>query len=163
MQLTGPKGLQLIGHSDGASIALLYASRYEAAGLVLLAPHVFTEPAGLEEIRNAKARFEETDLAERMAKYHHEPVATFDAWNSAWLNPEFESWNIESALPDVTCPVLLIQGVDDEYGSMAQIEAITRQAGGPVDQLLLADCGHSPHLDRPATTTTATAARKNVR
>lgn len=146
----------LIGHSDGASIALLYASRHRVAAMVLLAPHVFTEPDGLGEIRDVRVRFEDTDLGERMAKYHQDPVATFDAWNDVWLHPDFESWNIESVLPDVTCPVLLIQGEDDEYGTMAQIDAIARQLGGAVDQLLLSGCRHSPHLDRRATTSDAT-------
>jgi len=147
----------LIGHSDGASIALLHASMHPVAGLVLLAPHVFTEPDGLREIGDFSTRFDETDLAERMAKYHYDPLATIDAWRGVWLNPDFESWNIEAALADVTCPVLLIQGDDDEYGTMAQIDAITAQIGGSVDRLLLADCGHSPHIDRPATTTDATS------
>lgn len=146
----------LVGHSDGASIALLHAAEHPVAGLVLLAPHVFTEPSGLAEIHRARERFAETDLAERMARYHHEPVATFDAWNGVWLDPEFEAWNIEAALPDVTCPTLLIQGEDDEYGTMAQIEAIAGQVSGPVDRLLLSSCRHSPHLDRPGTTAAAT-------
>jgi len=146
----------LIGHSDGASIALLHASRHRVGAMVLLAPHVFTEPAGLSEIRDSRGRFEETDLIERMAKYHQDPMATFNAWNDVWLHPDFESWNIESALPGVTCPVLLIQGEDDEYGTKAQLDAISGQLGGVVDQLLLSDCRHSPHLDRRAATIDAT-------
>jgi len=146
----------LIGHSDGASIALLYASRHRVAAMVLLAPHVFTEPGGLSEIRDFSRRFEASDLVERMAKYHHDPMATFHAWSDVWLNPDFESWNIESALPDVTCPVLLIQGENDEYGTKVQLDAVSRQLGGVVDELLLSDCRHSPHLDRRAATTDAT-------
>ena len=148
----------LIGHSDGGSIAMLYASRHPVAGLVLLAPHVFTEPSGLSEIRDFSTRFDETDLAERMAKYHREPKATVDAWRGVWLNPEFQSWNIESALADIDCPVLLIQGEGDEYGTIAQIDAIAGQIRGTVDRQLLTDCRHSPHLDRPAITTDITAA-----
>jgi len=147
----------LIGHSDGASIALLHASRHPVAALVLLAPHVFTEPFGLKEIRGANSRLSDTDLLARMAKYHQDPAATFAAWNDVWLDPAFESWNIEAALSDVTCPVLLIQGEDDEYGTMAQIDAISRQLGGTVDQLVLSECRHSPHLDRPTATADATA------
>jgi pimeloyl-ACP methyl ester carboxylesterase len=148
----------LVGHSDGASIALLYASRNPVAALVLLAPHVFTEPVGLREIRDFSDRFDEdeTDLTERMAKYHNDPLAMVDAWRGVWLNPDFESWNIESALVDVTCPVLLVQGENDEYGTMAQIDAIASRVGGAVDRLLLADCRHSPHLNRPAITTNVT-------
>lgn len=147
----------LVGHSDGASIALLYASRHPVAALVLLAPHVFTEPVGLAEILDFADRFDDTDLADRMAKYHHEPKTMVDAWSGVWLHPDFESWNIESALVHVTCPVMLIQGEEDEYGTMAQIVAIASQVGGSVDRLLLADCGHSPHLDRPAITTDVTS------
>jgi len=147
----------LVGHSDGASIALLHASQHRVGAMVLLAPHVFTEPSGLAEIRTAAARFESTDLVERMAKYHRDPATTFNAWKNVWLDPDFESWNIESVLPDVTCPVLVIQGEGDEYGTMAQIDAIVRQLGGAMDQLLLSDCRHSPHLDRPAATTDATS------
>ena len=146
----------LIGHSDGASIAVLYASLHHVSAMVLLAPHVFTEPDGLSQIREFTGRFEETDLVERMAKYHHDPMATFHAWSDVWLHPDFESWNIESALPGVTCPVLLIQGEDDEYGTKAQLDAISRQLGGVVDELLLSDCRHSPHLDRGTATTDAT-------
>ena len=147
----------LIGHSDGASIAMLYASRHPVAALVLLAPHVFTESVGLDEIRRASTQLGDADLLERMAKYHQDPAATFAAWNDVWLDPDFESWNIEPALSGVTCPVLLIQGQDDEYGTMAQIDAISRQLGGSIDQLLLADCRHSPHLDHRAATADATA------
>jgi len=146
----------LIGHSDGASIALLHASRHPVQAMVLLAPHVFTEPGGLGEIHRARARFESTDLAERMAKYHRDPVATFEAWSDVWLDPAFESWNIESALPQVTCPVLLIQGEDDEYGTMAQVDAIARQVKGAVARTVLPNCHHSPHLDRGRATTEAT-------
>ena len=156
IQAAGVNGPILIGHSDGASIALLYASRHDVAAMVLLAPHVFTEPGGLGEIRDFSERFGDTDLVERMAKYHHDPVATFHAWSDVWLNPDFEPWNIESALADVTCPVLLIQGEDDEYGTKAQLDAISRQLGGVVDELLLSDCRHSPHLDRGTATTDAT-------
>jgi len=147
----------LIGHSDGASIALLHASQHQVDAMVLLAPHVFTEPGGLGEIRHSRARFEDTDLVERMARYHDKPAATFNAWNNVWLHPDFESWNIEAVLPNVTCPVLLIQGEDEEYGTPAQLEAISSQIGETVEHLFLSDCRHSPHLDRPATTSDATA------
>ncbi len=146
----------LIGHSDGASIALLHASQYQVRGLVLLAPHAFTEPSGLAEIRRARHRFETTDLAERMSAYHHDPKATFEAWNDVWLDPDFESWNIEAVLADITCPVLLIQGEDDEYGTLNQIDAIGDGLAGTVTRLILSDCRHSPHLDRPDATTAAT-------
>lgn len=148
----------LIGHSDGASIALIHAARHAVAGLVLLAPHVFVEGEGLGEIVAARARFAETDLAERMAKYHRDPAATFDAWADVWLDPAFRTWNIEGGLADVECPVLLIQGLEDEYGTETQIDAIASRVGGPADRLLLAGCGHSPHLDRPDLTAAVTTA-----
>ena len=156
IEAVGARNPILVGHSDGASIALLHASRHPVAAMVLLAPHVFTEPSGLAEIRAARDRFENTDLIQRMARYHRDPEATFKTWNNVWLNPDFEPWNIESVLADVTCPVLLIQGEADEYGTMAQIDAISRQLGGSVDQLRLPNCRHSPHLDRSACTSDAT-------
>lgn len=145
----------LIGHSDGASIALLHAARYPVAGLVLLAPHVFTEPMGLAEIATFSAAVEGTDLVDRMAKYHRDPLATMNAWSNVWNDPDFVTWNIESVLPNITCPILLIQGRDDQYGTLAQIDAVASQVTGPVEQLILDNCRHSAHLDRPAETVAA--------
>jgi pimeloyl-ACP methyl ester carboxylesterase len=140
----------LVGHSDGASIALIYAGAgHPARGLVALAPHVFVEDLSVRSIEAARRQFETTDLRERLAKYHRDPVKTFFLWNDAWLDPEFRRWNIESFLPGIRCPVLAIQGEADEYGTMAQVEAIRRQAGGPCELVKLADCGHSPHRDQP--------------
>ncbi len=148
----------LIGHSDGASIALLHASRYPVTGLVLLAPHVFTEPMGLAEIAKFSAGIEGTDVIDRMAKYHRDPLATMTAWSNVWNDPDFVAWNIEAALPDITCPMLLIQGREDQYGTLAQIDAVASQVSGDVETLILDDCRHSPHLDRPTETTAATTA-----
>lgn len=136
----------LVGHSDGASIALIHAGTYAVRGVAVMAPHVFVEEFGLESIRKAS---ETTDLPERLAKYHRNPRKTFHLWADAWLDPAFRSWNIEEYLPRIKCPVLAIQGEDDEYGSMAQLDAIARQAGGPCELLKLPDCGHSPHRDQP--------------
>ena len=91
-------------------------------------------------------RFETTDLPQRMAKYHRDPEATFRAWSEIWLDPDFRDWNIESSLPNIHCPVLLIQALDDEYGTLAQLDAIERGVSGPVERLVLPDGGHSPHL-----------------
>jgi pimeloyl-ACP methyl ester carboxylesterase len=146
----------LVGHSDGASIALLHASQHPVVALVLLAPHVFTEPSGLRQIGDFKERLNTTDLAARMAKYHEDPLATANAWIRVWLHPEFVSWNIESVLADIACPVAMIQGEDDEYGTMSQIDAIAGRIGGAVDRIELAGCRHSPHLDRPDITTDVT-------
>jgi pimeloyl-ACP methyl ester carboxylesterase len=140
----------LIGHSDGASIALIYAgSGYPLGGLAVMAPHVFVEDISIASIAAAKRAFETTDLPQKLARHHHDPVKTFYGWNDVWLAPAFRSWNIESFLPAITCPLLAIQGQNDEYGSMAQVDAIARQAGGPVEVLKLERCGHSPQRDQP--------------
>ena len=141
----------LVGHSDGGSIALIYAaSREEVKGLVLMAPHVFVEELSVKSISEAKTAFETTDLPQKLARHHADAAKTFRGWNDIWLHPDFRRWNIEEYLPRVRSPLLAIQGFDDEYGSMAQLEAIARQAGGPVELLRLADCRHSPHRDQPA-------------
>lgn len=143
----------LVGHSDGASIALLHAGdgRFEVAGLVVMAPHCFVEDISIRSIEAAKVAFETTDLPARLGKYHRDVRRTFYGWNDIWLNPEFRSWNIEDCLPQILCPVLAIQGEDDEYGTMAQIEAIAAgaTAAPDVELLKLADCRHSAHKDQP--------------
>jgi len=139
----------LVGHSDGASIALIYAGRHPVRGLAVLAPHVFTEAICVTAIAQARRQFETTDLPQRLAKYHRDPRKTFHLWADAWLDPAFLDWNIEECLPRIRCPVLAIQGEADEYGSMAQLDAIQRQVGGPCELLKLPQCGHSPHKDQP--------------
>jgi pimeloyl-ACP methyl ester carboxylesterase len=139
----------LVGHSDGASISLIYAGSHPLAGLVVMAPHVFIEQSNLESIRRIRATFETTDLPQRFAKYHTDPKKTFYLWNDAWLDPAFERWNIEECLAGIRCPVLAIQGENDEYGTMAQLDAIQRQVKGPCELLKLPECGHSPHRDQP--------------
>jgi len=143
----------LVGHSDGASIALIYAGAHDRVrGLVLLAPHVFVEDLSVASIAEAKIQFETTDLATKLARNHQDSARTFWAWNNIWLHPDFRSWNIEEYLPRVTCPILAIQGLDDQYGTMAQVEAIARQSSGPVEILPVAECRHSPQRDQPAAT-----------
>jgi len=140
----------LIGHSDGASIALIYAgSGHPLEALVAMAPHVFVEDISLAGIAAAKRAFENTELRAKLARHHRDAGKTFYGWNDVWLAPAFRDWNIESFLPGILCPLLAIQGYDDEYGSMAQVDAIARQAGGPVEVLKLEQCGHSPHQDQP--------------
>jgi len=140
----------LVGHSDGASIALIHAGAgHPVRGIALMAPHVFAEEHGLKSIRNVKGTFETTDLPERLAKYHRDARKSFYLWNDAWLDPAFKDWNIEQYLPGIRCPVLAIQGEQDEYGTMAQLEAIRRQVGGPCELLKLPACGHSPQRDQP--------------
>ncbi len=138
----------LVGHSDGASIALLCAAAQPVRGLVLEAPHVFTEEAGLASIARAREAYLQGDLRARLARYHGDVDAAFWGWNGPWLDPEFRRWNLESALPLVRAPLLVIQGADDEYGTLAQVRAIEAQAGGPVETLLLEGCGHTPHKDQ---------------
>jgi pimeloyl-ACP methyl ester carboxylesterase len=142
----------LVGHSDGASIALLHAGdkHNPVAGLVVMAPHCFVEDISIRSIEAARLAFESTDLPARLARHHRDARRTFYGWNDIWLNPDFRNWNIEGCLPDISCPILAIQGMDDEYGTMAQIEAIARQAyASPAVELLkLADCRHSPHRDQ---------------
>lgn len=148
----------LIGHSDGASIALIHAGAgHQVSGLVLLAPHVFVEPESIAGIEAALERFETTDLPERMARHHLDPYSTFHAWNDIWLDPGFRDWNIEGFLPGIDCPTLLVQGLDDEYGTLSQLDAIERGVNGRVQRLLLDNCGHSPHLAQPARVLEATA------
>jgi len=149
----------LVGHSDGGSIALIHAggAGRNVAGLILMAPHVFVEDISIASIAQAKVAFETTDLGQKLGKYHRDPVKTFRGWNDIWLHPDFRAWNIEEVLPHVTCPVSVIQGEDDEYGTPAQVEAIRRQAKGEVEVLMLADCRHSPHKDQPQATLEAMA------
>ena len=140
----------LIGHSDGASIALIHtgARRRPVRGLALLAPHAFVEDITVESIADAKVAFEKTNLPAKLARYHDDAESTFRGWNDIWLHPDFRGWNIEEYLPGVSCPVLLIQGEDDQYGTSAQVQAIARQVCGPVETLMLPNCAHSPHVDQ---------------
>jgi pimeloyl-ACP methyl ester carboxylesterase len=149
----------LVGHSDGGSIALIHAggAGRAVAGLILMAPHVFVEDLSIASIAQAKVAFETTDLAQKLGKYHRDPAKTFWGWNDIWLHPDFHAWNIEEVLPKVSCPVLALQGEDDEYGTPAQVEAIRKQAKGEVEVLMLADCRHSPHKDQPQATLDAMA------
>jgi pimeloyl-ACP methyl ester carboxylesterase len=145
----------LVGHSDGASIALIHAGTYAVRGVVAMAPHVFVEDISVSSIEAALRQFETTDLPQRLGKYHRNSRKTFHLWADAWLDPAFRMWNIEEYLPRIRCPVLAIQGEADEYGSMAQLDAIARQAGGPCTLLKLPDCGHSPHKDQAETVSRA--------
>jgi pimeloyl-ACP methyl ester carboxylesterase len=140
----------MVVHSDGGSNALMYVAARGAKGLIVLAPHVFVEDISVKSIAEAKTAFETTDLPQKLARHHADAAKTFWGWNDIWLHPDFRRWNIEEYLPRVHCPMLAIQGFDDEYGTMAQLDAIARQSGGPVELLRLSDCRHSPHRDQPA-------------
>ncbi len=151
----------LVGHSDGASIALIHAGGAgdeRVKGLILAAPHVFVEDLTLESIRAAAEAYENGGLRDRLARYHGENLeCAFRGWSGAWLDPRFSSWNIETFLPGIAIPTLLIQGEDDCYGTPLQLEAIARQVPGGVERLILPDCGHSPHRDQPEATLRAIA------
>jgi pimeloyl-ACP methyl ester carboxylesterase len=146
----------LVGHSDGASIALIHAAAHPVCAVVAMAPHVFVEPMCLAEIREAKRVYESGGLRERMGRHHRDPDAAFYGWNDVWLHPGFPRWSIEDVLPGITCPLLLIQGEQDQYGTMAQLDAIESSAGGPVERVHLT-CRHAPHLETPEETLGATA------
>ncbi|TAM72730.1 alpha/beta hydrolase [bacterium] len=139
----------LVGHSDGASIAIIYAAEHPTSALVLEAPHVFVEDISVRSIAGIREPYANAGLRERLGRHHADVDKTFYGWNDVWLSPAFRDWNIEEYAARVSAPALLLQGVDDEYGTRAQLEAIRRVAAGRVDELLLADCGHAPHRDRP--------------
>jgi pimeloyl-ACP methyl ester carboxylesterase len=151
----------LFGHSDGASIALLYAGadlQPSPIALVLEAPHVFVEPISVASIAARRVEYEAADLPAKLAKYHGDNTETmFRAWNDVWLSPEFRRWNIESCLPRIRQPLLVIQGEQDEYGTWSQVDSVLRRVGGPARALRLADCGHSPHRDQPEAVLAASA------
>ncbi|WP_376851214.1 alpha/beta fold hydrolase [Bordetella pertussis] len=148
----------LFGHSDGASIALLYAALCPdaVAGIAVAAPHIYVEDITVANIAVALRAYRETTLRDRLARYHDDVDSTFASWTDTWLDPAFRQWNIEAYLPAITCPVLAMQGVDDEYGTLEQIRGIRRLA--PQTRLLeIQDCGHSPHKDQPELVTRAVA------
>jgi len=152
----------LIGHSDGASIATIYAGSrqdFRIRGLVLIAPHFFVEEMGLREIRAAKAAYESGDLRWRLGRYHGANVdVAFWGWNRAWLDPAFRCWRIDDNLAYIRMPILIIQHFEDPYGTMAQIHAAEAEATCPVEVVMLAGAGHSPQLDDADATLEAIAA-----
>jgi pimeloyl-ACP methyl ester carboxylesterase len=149
----------LFGHSDGGSIALLCAGGTDVAlaGVIAMAPHVFVEDVTIEGILQAKAVWESSDLPARLGRYHNDAEAVFRSWQDIWLLPAFRDWNIEDILPGITTPILAIQGEDDEYATMEQIDRIAAGAND-VDVVKLADCRHSPHKDQPQAVIEAVAA-----
>jgi pimeloyl-ACP methyl ester carboxylesterase len=141
----------LIGHSDGASIALIHAAHHPVTAVVAIAPHVFVEDMCITEIRHARGAYETTDLRERMARHHRDPDAAFYGWNDVWLDPEFKTWELRALLPQIKAPILLIQGTRDQYGTMAQLDSIQQAVAGPTHRLHL-DCQHSPPTEKPQET-----------
>src|SRR3954471_20657203 len=139
----------LVGHSDGASIALIHAAYHPVTGLALIAPHVFVEDFTVEEIRRTRDAYESGGLRERMARHHDDVDAAFFGWCDVWLDPAFREWSIESDAAGVTAPALLVQGEHDPYGTLAQIDRIQARVRGPVERLVVPGAGHSPPLEAP--------------
>jgi pimeloyl-ACP methyl ester carboxylesterase len=156
LQKAGIERPLLLGHSDGASIAILYAGTFPASpvGLILEAPHVFLEDITVSSIAQARVLYNETDLPQRLGRYHANVDSLFWGWNNIWLDPRFRDWNIESYLDSIRCPVLVLQGAEDEYGTRKQIEAIQRRIPSAAASML-DDCKHAPHRDRPDATLSA--------
>lgn len=142
----------LFGHSDGATIAAIHAGSiadHRVRGLILMAPHFFTEAEGLRSIAEADAEFRTGDLRARLAKYHKDPDNAFHGWADTWLDPGFKDWNVAEVIDYFRIPVLAIQGREDQYGSLAQIDEIETRSYAPVDRLILDGVRHAPHLERP--------------
>jgi pimeloyl-ACP methyl ester carboxylesterase len=151
----------LVGHSDGASIAALYAGTVNdprVRGLALLAPHFFVEDVTIAGIEAARERYRTGDLRARLARYHAQVDATFWGWNGVWLNPEFRAWNIVEQASGIRVPTLILQGLADPYGTRAQVEVAAGFLGARLESLLLEGVGHSPHLEAADTTLAAVAA-----
>jgi pimeloyl-ACP methyl ester carboxylesterase len=156
LRVAGIEDPVLVGHSDGASIALIHAAAHPVRALVLLAPHVFVEDLSVASIAEARDAFASSDLRERMARHHRDAEATFRLWNDIWLAPEFRDWDITDVLPRITAPVLLVQGEHDQYGTLAQVEAVRDGVAGPAELVVL-DARHAPHLEAPEATLRAAA------
>jgi pimeloyl-ACP methyl ester carboxylesterase len=145
----------LVGHSDGASIAAIYAGSiqdHRVRGLVLIAPHFFTEDVGIAEIARARDAYEHGDLRAKLARWHNDVDNAFRGWNDVWLNPEFRAWDITEELAYIRVPILLVQGEDDQYGTVLQIEAAERDCYCPVEVTLLPNARHAPHREAPEPT-----------
>jgi pimeloyl-ACP methyl ester carboxylesterase len=142
----------LVGHSDGASIALIHAASAgrPVAGLVLMAPHIEVEPICVESIARISATYAQGPLRARLARYHAHADDAFHGWADTWLDPAFRDWSLEAEARALSIPTLLVQGRDDEYGTLAQIDRIAELAQGPIERLVLDQCGHSPHRDQEA-------------
>ncbi|MDX1393347.1 MAG: alpha/beta hydrolase [Gemmatimonadota bacterium] len=152
LDAAGIERATLIGHSDGGSIAIVQAGSGDPRidRLVLIAAHVFNEPVSRETIAEVGRRYEKTDLRARLAKRHGANVdVVFHGWHDVWLSEGFREWNLEPYLPSIRVPTLVIQGEDDDFGTRAQVEAIVGGVAGPVESVLIPDCGHAPHRDRP--------------
>jgi pimeloyl-ACP methyl ester carboxylesterase len=155
LETIGFKRGLLLGHSDGASIAAIYAGTHQdrrVGGLVLIAPHFFTEDSGLASIAEARKAYETGDLRQRLSRWHKDVDNAFRGWNGAWLDPEFRQWDITGELAYIRVPILIVQGEDDQYGTVKQIEAAERECYCPVEVALLPGAKHSPQREAPEAT-----------
>jgi pimeloyl-ACP methyl ester carboxylesterase len=158
LDAVGVQRVVLMGHSDGATMSTIYAgsvSDMRVRALILMAPHFFMEDMGLDAIRASKTAYEQGDLKTKMAKYHDDPDAAFYGWHDAWIDPGNANWNVADCIDHLRIPVLAIQGRDDAYGTLDQIAEIEERIYSPVETLILDDCGHSPHLEKPEETLSA--------
>ena len=145
----------LLGHSDGASIASIYAGSVkdpQVAGVIVIAPHFFAEKMGLKAIAEAKVSYSSTSLKQKLAKYHRNSDHTFWGWHDSWMHPDFKSWNISSAIDGINVPVLAIQGKNDEYGTAAQLKEIELRISSKYSSEVLENCGHAPQFEKPEQT-----------
>jgi pimeloyl-ACP methyl ester carboxylesterase len=152
LDLIGFRRGLLVGHSDGASISAIYAGSHQdhrVGGLVLIAPHFFTEDEGIAAIAEAKKAYESTDLRARLSRWHAHVDNAFQGWNGAWLDPQFRKWDISEYLAYIRVPVLIVQGIGDQYGTLKQIEAAQQECYCPVEVALLPGAKHSPHRETP--------------
>jgi pimeloyl-ACP methyl ester carboxylesterase len=158
----GVRKAVLVGHSDGASIATIYAGGrqdFRVRGLTLMAPHFFVEDLSIRSIVAAKEAYEQGDLRERLRRHHGDNVDNaFTVWNAAWLDPGSRGWRLDERLAHVRVPILIVQGADDQYGTIEQIAFAERETYCPVESLVLEDCRHSPHIDQPEATLSAVTA-----
>ena len=154
----GIKNCTLLGHSDGATMAAIYAgsvSDMAVRGLILIAPHFFTEPSGLAAIAKAGQDYRTGDLKAKLSKYHADPDNAFYGWHDTWTHPDFADWNVGNVIDHWRIPALAIQGNADPYGTVAQVEEIASRIYSPLETLILHGCGHAPHIERPVETDAA--------
>ena len=161
LDAAGVRTCVLLGHSDGATIAGIYAgsvSDLRVRGLVLMAPHFFAEPEGLAAIRAAGEAYAGEDLKEKLARHHDHPDVAFYGWHDVWTDPGFVDWNVGEAIDHWRVPSLVIQGTADPYGTLAQVREVEERAYSPVETLILEGCGHAPHKEHPKEVTAEVAA-----
>lgn len=161
LEAAGVRRAILVGTSDGGTISLIYAGSGQAKGMeavISMAAHVFNEEVTIRGIKEARTAYQTSNVRDKLARYHGDNVDwAFWSWCNVWLSPEFRNWNVERYLSGVTVPVLVLQGADDHYGTLAQVDAIAAQVSGPAEKAIISNCGHSPYLEQPGDTLEAMA------